>query len=368
MKRWFVAICLSISTSSCFAESVIIATTQPSANGNVTEGKGTAVCIHSNDRGSILLTCKHIVEDSPDSVWVRSGGDWHRCTTIAIHPSEDVAIVETSIKLKATPITDDAIDGSEVVVDGAGPALHRTNEDWYFHGTVRGNEIHNDAGLAVIEGDSGGPVYCKSSDGRYVVGGIAYGCTSTPGVRRSQHSDRAVTLYTPCRVFAGWIQTQCCPQGNCPIQIRPQVIQPVGPLGFPRGPARVIGIAEPVPQQYIPAPSNPVQPRPLPDPVTVRGPAGPQGPPGRDGRSVNQEEVQACVNAWLEANIDRIRISDSSPSEELTNINMRLKILEERPTRVIWADAKTKRILQEEMYEANKPIVLMMPQSIKDSN
>jgi hypothetical protein len=217
--------------------------------------KGTAVAVYSNDRGTILVTCKHVIERNPDSVWIcYDGGDWVQCSNVLQHPTEDIAAMECPIQVKATAMTDDIPVGSEVVVDGAGPAVRRSNESWFFRGKTTEDGIVGNDGLAVITGDSGGPVYVKT--GRtYAVGGIAWGYPGDYSTeRRADHrGHNAVTLYTPCRAFIPWIQTQYCPQGNCPIQIRPQVIQPLGPLGFPRGPARVIGIAEPVPQQYVPA-------------------------------------------------------------------------------------------------------------------
>ena len=354
----------------CFAESVIVAVTHRDASsGKIVEEKGTAVAIYSNERGSILLTCKHVVQAAPESVWIKSDGDWHQCHSVQFHPTEDVAVMETTTRLKATPLTDAVPDGSEVVVDGAGPALHGTNEEWYFRGVALSDGIHNTSGLAVIHGDSGGPVYVRTAAGRYSVGGIAYGCRGhVPGKRRSDHRGHdAITLYTPCSAFLPWIETQYCPQGNCPIQIRRQVIQPLGPLGFPRGPARVIGIAEPVPQQYVPAPSQ-QQPepgvRPMPDPISVtgpRGPAGPQGPRGEPGLSVTQEQVEAVVNAWLDSNVDRLRGPAGPPGRDgaavdSAGLESRVTTLERRPFRIILASEG--RVIDDETYEAGAPVVL----------
>jgi len=297
------------------AESVIVAVTYRNAAGNIEEQKGTAVAIYSNERGSVLLTCKHVVQDAPESVWIKASGDWHQCRHVQLHPSEDVAVMECPVRLKATALADGVKAGSTVVVDGAGPALHGTDEPWFFTGVALSDGIRNPQGLAVIHGDSGGPVYVKSSTGKYAVGGIAYACACHgPGRKRADHCGHdVITKYTPCSKFIPWIETQYCPNGNCPIQIRRQVIQPVGPLGFPRGPARVIGIAEPVPQQYDPVPRQQSQEsivRPMPDPISVTGPpgaTGPQGPRGEPGLSVTQEQVEAVVNAWLDSNRESLR-------------------------------------------------------------
>ena len=356
----------------CSAESVVIATTFVGPRGGLIEENGTAVCIYSNSRGSILVTCKHVVETNPRSVWVRHANDWHQCGEIRLHPTEDIAILETAIELNATPLSDGIADGSDVLVEGAGPALAKTDEAAAFRGRVTSEGIISDDGLAVIPGDSGCPVYVRTASGSRAVGGIAYGYLGSHKCsRRTDHSGSdSITLYTPVSAFYPWIQTQYCQNGKCPIQIRPQVIYPVGPLGFQRGPSRVIGIAEPVPQQYVP-----VQPelRPVPDPISsggIPGPRGPQGAPGRDGepgRSVQQIEVEATVNAWLDSNIDRIRGPQGpqgpqgepgrdGSSTDVSGLESRLTTIEKRKFRmVISSDGK---IIDDESFNPGEPVVL----------
>lgn len=378
---WF-AVLVIVLPSACFAESVVVAVTYRGESGNIVEAKGTAFAIHSNERGSILLTCKHVVQDNPESVWIASNGDWHKCSYVKLHPTEDVAIMECGVRIKASSLIDAVPDGSLVVVDGAGPVLHKTDEDWFFTGVVSSVKtehedifaVQNEDGLAIIQGDSGGPVYAKTETGGYSVCGIVYGYPNTAPeglIRRSSHrAYKSASLFTPCRAFASWIETQygCGPQG-CPIQIRKQVIQPVGPLGFPRGPARVIGIAEPVPQQYVPVPQHPqeVIVRPIPDPIKItgpQGPPGPQGPRGEPGMSITQEQVEATVNAWLDSNREALRgepgpagrDGQSADPAELAAISQQVNELATRPFRiVISSDGK---IIDDETYAPGEPVVL----------
>ena len=200
-----------------------------------------------------------------------------------------------------------------------------------------------------------------TASGTRAVGGIAYGYPGSHVCsRRTDHRGyKSVTLYTPVSAFIGWIETQYCPNGQCPIQIRPQVIYPVGPLGFQRGPARIINIAEPVPQQYVPVPASPI--RPMPDPITITGPRGPAGPQGPPGRSVQQAEVEATVNAWLDANRDALRGPQGEPGRDgstadTSGLESRLSELERRPFRIIISSEG--KIVDDETYEPGQPVVL----------
>jgi hypothetical protein len=373
MKRLLWLLVFSGCCSVGHAGSVIIATTYHNDSGRLVEEKGTAVCFYTDDRGSLLLTCKHVVTSNPRSVWVRCRNDWYRCAEPILHPTEDIAVIETGIRLSPTPLSDGVAVGSNVVVEGAGPSLNHTDEALRFQGRATPDGIVNDDGLAVIGGDSGGPVYVQTSTGAVAVGGIVYGY---PGQRvRARRADHrgsdAVTLYTPTSAFYSWIETQYCQNGTCPIQIRPQVIQPLGPLGFPRGNPRVIGIAEPVPQRYEPVQSEPL--RPTPDPISITGPRGaagpmgPAGPAGRDGRSVQPSDVEATVNAWLDANIDQIRGPQGEPGTpgpagrdgidaDTSTLDARLTELEHRPFRIIISSEG--KIVDDETYEPGQPVVL----------
>ena len=379
---WF-ALFLIVLPSACYAEAVVVAVTYRGESGNIVEAKGTAFAIYSNERGSVLLTCKHVVQDNPESVWIASNGDWHQCSYVRLHPTEDVAVMECGVQLRACSLIDAVPDGASVVVEGAGPVLHKTDEEWHFSGVVSSVKtdtedifaVKNEEGLAIIQGDSGGPVRAKMETGSYCVCGIAYGYPKTAPegltLRSSHRAYKSASLFTPCSAFIPWIETQygCGPQG-CPIQIRRQVVVPVGPLGFQRGPARVIGVAEPVPQQYVPVPQQPrAQPEPQvvqcpPGPRGPAGPAGPIGPRGEPGMSITQEQVEATVNAWLDSNREQLRGEPGSPGRdcqssdpaELAAISRRLGELESRPFRmVISSDGK---IIDDETYSPGEPVVL----------
>lgn len=67
---------------------------------------------------------------------------------------------------------------------------------------------------------------------------------------------------------------------------------------------------------------------------------------------MNQVQVEAVVNAWLDANIDQLR----QPASDLTSVESRLKAVEERKFRiVISSDGK---IIDDETYAAGEPVVL----------
>lgn len=381
MRRLLFMFFLSGCCTTTIAETVTVAVTRIDARGTKETAKATAVCIYSNERGSVLVTCRHVVQSKTGeilSVWVRHANDWHECSQVRVHPDADVdvAAMECSIRFKPETLTNDAEVGARVVIDGAGPELHKTNEDWFFFGTKTPDGIVGENGDAVIEGDSGGPARVRLTSGQYAVCGIVYGypTTSPKGfTRRSQHRQhRTKTLYTPVAAWYPWFETQYCVDGLCPIQIRPVVVQPRGLLGVPYGPPRVIGVAEPVPQIYAPVPYRAPNPPtvkpivPVPDPISITG------PPGPPGQSVTQEQVEATVNAWLDSNIDRIRGPKGEPGKDgstadVAAVTLRIKTLEERPTRVIWADALTRKKLDDITYKPGEPVVLWLPRSLQVS-
>lgn len=123
-------------------------------------------------------------------------------------------------------------------------------------------------------------------------------------------------------------------------------------IGIPVGPPQVIGVAEPAPRRYVPEgsrPSVPAQPSVTQGPAGPQGPPGPAGPPGRDGQDVSREHVEAVINAWLEANVDRMQ-------PDITALESRLDTLERRSTRVILSEAG--KVIDDETYAAGEPIVL----------
>jgi len=365
MRRLLFLFLLSGCCATTLAETVTVAVTRIDARGKKETAKATAVCIYSNERGSVLVTCRHVVQSRTGeilSVWVRHANDWHECTQVRVHPDAevDVAAMECTVRLKPETLTNDAEVGARVVVDGAGPDLHKTNEDWFFFGTKTPKGIIGEQGDAVIEGDSGGPARVRLTSGQYAVCGIVYGypTTSPKGLtRRAQHRQHSTTtLYTPVAAWYPWFQTQYCVDGQCPIQIRPVVVQPRGLLGVPYGRPRVIGIAEPVPQQYVPVPPPRLQP--VPDPISI---TGPPGPPGEPGQSVTPQQVEATVNAWLDSNADRLVGPPGPPGRDGSAANnaaleSRLTTLERRPFRMILASEG--KIIDDETYAAGQPVVL----------
>jgi len=100
----------------CSAESVVVAATFRNDRGTITESTGTAFVVHSNERGSILLTCKHVIEDAGESVWIAHNGKWVKCGHVMLHPTEDVAAFECSVQLKSVPLIEEIPAGSQVIV------------------------------------------------------------------------------------------------------------------------------------------------------------------------------------------------------------------------------------------------------------
>lgn len=362
---------------SCHADAVVVSATLFDKSGARVESKGTAISIYTSERGSILLTCKHVVENAK-AVWVAFDGDWHLCENVKYHPTEDIASMECAKVIKETPLTESIPVGMDVIVDGASPGINKNDEEWWFRGKVLADgEVLNDSGLAVIPGDSGGPVYCKMQDGKYAVGGIVFAYPNKQHlVRRSEH--RTVSLYTPTHRFMPWLTAQYCPNGRCPIQVRPQVVQPYGPLGFPRGPSRVIGVVEPVPQQYVPVqPQQYTEPQPIvqppvqPQPQVMQGPAGPRGeqgpvgPRGEPGMDVDRDHVEAIVNAWLDSNIEQLRgpagpAGPAGDSANVATLEKRISDIERKKFRILITNGS--KVVDDESYDLatmqDKPVIL----------
>ncbi len=126
-------------------------------------------------------------------------------------------------------------------------------------------------------------------------------------------------------------------------------------IGIPTGPPQIIGEAVPVRPRPI------VVPDPVYTPVPQMGPSGPQGPPGQRGPTgergpagagVTQVQVESVVNAWLDSNIDQLR----QPPVDLTSVESRLKVLEERKFRIILSS--NGKVVDDETYEPGEPVVL----------
>jgi hypothetical protein len=63
-------------------------------------------------------------------------------------------------------------------------------------------------------------------------------------------------------------------------------------------------------------------------------------------------QVESVVNAWLDSNIDQLR----QPPVDLTSVESRLKVLEERKFRIILSS--NGKVVDDETYEPGEPVVL----------
>lgn len=369
-------------------------------NGVKAEDNGTAVCIATANGRSLLLTARHVVKDAINNTWIGVAGEWKLAENVQLHPTADLASFEVSATLKPTPLgKNDITPGDAVIVDGFGPQLHGQNDARYFAGTIDDIDSDDIATIAgrdgqhAMPGDSGGAVILTHGDSEYCVGIVSFHEGGTPATSRRYYAKqklRARTGFVSHRTITRFVETQYrgCYGGSCPIQIRPHVQQPILGFGIPVGPPRVVGIAEPAPQTYIPQPppqQNPQQPQTqyIQGERGPAGPAGPQGPPGRDGKNVNQEQLEAVISAWLESNRDALRGPPGEPGppgkagpagrdgnsadpDELTSIASRLGELETRPFRiVISSDGK---VVDDETYAPGEPVVLDLQRLRKRSD
>ena len=293
MKRLLVFLLMIVSVSAAKADSYNLATVY--TNGQ--EGLGTAFCIANTSYGSLMVTAKHVVEGT-DNVFISHNGQWVKGKSVRRSAADDVATFEVPVRLRVTPMASVfPDDGVPVVVEGRGPDYQKTDEDYTFTGkTAKDGFVLSDC--SVVEGDSGGPVYAETKSSGTVVVGLVTGYTK-------RRRDRVETKIVPAQTIVAFVQTQYggCPNGYCPIQIRPQVQQPMIGIGIPVGPPRTIGVAEPVSPIYTP--QQPVAPTP-PKEVAVAGPQGPPGKDGKDGRSVTKDEVESIVSAWLDAHKEEL--------------------------------------------------------------
>jgi hypothetical protein len=333
-------------------------------NGQHVEESGTAVCVGSSEGRSTLLTAGHVVADRPGSVWVSNRREWIAARQTFVHPTADLAIVEVDAALNVTPISDRTPAGAQVLVAGYGPALNRSGESFGFRATLTSDStLRGEDGEHVIPGDSGGPVLCDTEQGPTVIGIVTHYVDERPAATR--HDLRGTeTGFVPAETLVAFIQTQYgrrCPPGGCPIRIRPQIQQPMIGIGIPVGPPKIVDTIEPAPVRLAP------------QTIYQQGPAGPAGPPGPQGpagKNVNQEQVEAVVNAWLDANRDQLRGPAGPPgppgpagaagaaghSPGVSGLEKRLSDLERRPFRIVLSsDGK---IVDDETYAPGEPVVL----------
>lgn len=374
---------LALSADSAFAQ-VYPITCTTDANGIHTDERATSVCIANSPGGrSLLITCKHAVGKTGSAVWIDAHGQWNRATRVIMHPTKDLAAIETDATLKTMPLGDMTPIGEPVSVAGFGPLYGNTDDGFQFTGKILDSEtLTGTDGTHVMPGDSGGPIVCSTERGPAVVGIISYHDGDTPAdSRRTFASRRCKSGFVRVETITQFVTTQYggCPGGVCPIRVRPAIRQPMFGIGIPIGPPHIVNEVDPTPH-YI------QQPMPSPSPQVVtgpQGPPGPAGPPGRDGRTVTQEQVEAVVNAWLDSNVDQLRgpagptgptgpagsdgrDGTSSDPSALASINRRIADLERRPFRiVISSDGK---IIDDETYAPGEPVVLDLQRLRKRSD
>lgn len=357
----FLLILIGCCEPQCSADTYALVTSYV-VDGQKIEDKGTAVCFAHTDRGSLVVTAAHNVQHNPDSVWISHQDDWHLCDRVHVHPSADIAVLEISRRLRVTPLGDVTPIGESVVVQGFGPRLNHSGESLWFDGTIEDSEnLRGANGEHAIPGDSGGPVLYETEAGLALVGIVTRHEGDRPANRRTQFASfRARTGFVPAQTIVSFVQAQYggCPGGVCPIRIRPQIQRPMIGIGIPIGPPRIVDTVEPAPRILQPSPKQP-------------GPQGPSGPPGRDGRSVTKAEVEAAVNAWLDAHFDQLK-GPPGPSgrdggaTDVTQLERRLSALERRPFRmVLTSDGE---ILDDEEYAPGEPVVLDLKRLRKSSD
>lgn len=335
-------------------------------------GKATAFCIgETNDGNGVYLTAKHNLRGAT-RIRIKVHGDWYTGTRINQHPSADVASFEAPVLVQAMTVGDVEQPGERVRISGFGPEYFG-RQPCSFFGVLESDGVSGERGLHPIPGDSGAPVVI----GENVAVGVISGY-DTPYQQTTFRSDyaeqRLKTRYTGVIKIRECLQ-QCyqgCPPSGCRIYFRQEYRQPYGFLGLPSGPVQRVNIAEPVPRVFVPEDQQHPA-RPVPDQISMQGPPGPQGPPGRDGRSVTQAEVEAVVNAWLDANRDQLRGPQGPPgpagsSASTAALETRLTSLEQRPFRIILSsDGK---VIDDETYRPGEPVVLDLKRlrSVSDAN
>jgi hypothetical protein len=341
---------------------VVRLTVNGEENGQPFEGYATATCIGHTDYGSgVFLTAGHNFRDAHRG-YIQTGGRWRKIDRVNEHPSADVATFEVSDcqSVPAIELAESEQIGGTVCIPGFGPE-YQGGSAGEFCGQLGTDLIQGFGGLHPVQGDSGAPAI---QGGRVVAVVVGHETYSQTRARSDNAEAQLGTVYVPLRTVRECLNRvyQQCPPSGCKIWIRREVRQPVGFLGLPYGPPQVVGVAEPVPQTFVPEQSQ--RPVPRPDPISVQGPPGspgPQGPPGRDGRSVTQSEVESIVNAWLDANRDSLRgpagpQGPAGSGVSVAQFESRLTTLEQRPFRIILSsDGK---IVDDETYKPGEPVVL----------
>lgn len=334
-------------------------------------GQATAFCIGQADDGAaVFLTARHNFRESTRGQ-VRLDGQWIPIHSVNVSRSADVASFEINYQChNVYRLAERPQIGAWVEIAGFGPEYNGGRAS-SFVGILETSHVAGKDGYHPIPGDSGAPVV---QNGNEVVGVVyAFDTPYTETMYRADYADqRLPTRYTGLAEIRECLQ-QCyqsggCGPNGCPIWIRNEYRQPIGPFGFPRGPVQRVPIAEPVPRTYVPADQIPQQPRDV-----VAGPQGPEGPPGRDGRSVTREDVEAVVNAWLDANRESLRGPAGPPgpagaAANVAELESRLTAIEQRPFRIILSNDG--KVVDDETYRPGEPVVLDLKRfrSVSDAN
>ncbi len=269
-----------------------------------TAGQASAFYVgRTSDKKSVFVTAGHVFRGGFISGTVDHGGKLWEIVDPTVSDDSDIAIFESDAHPRRGMNIAKSMNAGELLdIPGYGPEYNGLTHGLNVRNGILGKDalIRMQNGL-VIQGDSGCPAV-----GDHGVVGVITGYTKC---------DRSLTVMEPSSRIVECLQRRypqsaCGPEG-CPIYLRPQYQQPMLGIGIPMGPPRRVQIAEPLPQPpqiYRPDPvENYESPSASESPLVVQGPPGPQGPPGKDGRSINQQEITASVEAWLDSNIDRIR-------------------------------------------------------------
>ena len=336
-------------------------------------GSAVAVINGSTSSGSpktVLVTAGHNFRNTTQaSVKVKDSWVpvvWHR-----VHSREDLALCSVESRLETTKLINGKVNG-EVSLCGYGGKLNGL-ERFCFDGKVTSTTITGVGGDHVVPGDSGGAVYVKDGNHKYLAG-IHYGyLTKTPDQN----------LWVSSDIIVDFIETQYgprCVRGICvpfphfqysrplppvapvsqpivrpPTVVRQEVLDDAlideavnrwmakygGRLRGPQGPPGVNGLGVPGEQ----------------------GPQGPPGPPGKVGVPDDQDIRNWLVGAMSDP---RFRAELSALLVDLGQEDPRVDILLQRiasleadkgqPIRVMTTDGKD--ILDDETYQPGEPIIL----------
>lgn len=191
-------------------------------------------------------------------------------------------------------------------------------------------------------------------------------------------------------------------------------------IGIPVGPPRVVGVAEPAPVVAQPSPPpdlSRIVRREVQDWLEANrdqlrgdpGPAGQDGKPGNPGRAIDKAMAEDIITSWLDANADQLKgepgapgrdgvdgkpgergligvpseaeiaavidmwiqrndprikefvrkiIREEKAAEGSSDVEARLTAVEQRRLRMMIVDGASNKILDDETYEPEDPVVL----------